>query len=73
MGRHFEYLSRATEQGQVVLAGRTAESFDQTFGLVIFDADSEEAAQTFMRADPAVAAGVMTASLHPYSIALQRN
>jgi uncharacterized protein YciI len=45
---------------------------DQTFGLVIFEAASEEAAQAFMRADPAVAAGVMTASLHPYSIALQR-
>jgi uncharacterized protein YciI len=56
----------------VVLAGRTSEPMDQTFGLVIFEADSEEAAQAFMQADPAVTAGVMTASLHPYSIALQR-
>jgi uncharacterized protein len=72
VGRHFQYLSKATETGQVVLAGRTSESFDRTFGLVIFEADSDDAAQAFMASDPAVVAGVMSASLHPYSIALQR-
>jgi len=45
---------------------------DKRFGLVIFEAGSEAAAQEFMRSDPAVAGGVMTATLHPYSIALQR-
>ena len=72
VARHFQYLSDATEGGQVQLAGRTAEPFDKTFGLVIFDAESEHAARAFMQADPAVVAGVMTATLHPYSIALQR-
>jgi uncharacterized protein YciI len=69
---HFQHLSRATERGQVVLAGRTDESMDKRFGLVIFEAESEEAALAFMQSDPAVAGGVMTATLHPYSIALQR-
>ena len=69
---HFQYLSKATEDGKVILAGRTDESFDKTFGLVIYEAESEEVARTFMESDPAVAAGVMTATLHPYSIALQR-
>ena len=69
---HFQYLSKATEAGKVILAGRTDESFDNTFGLVIYEAESEAAARAFMESDPAVAAGVMTATLHPYSIALQR-
>ena len=69
---HFQYLSKATEAGKIILAGRTDESFDKTFGLVIYEAESEEAARAFMEFDPAVAAGVMTATLHPYSIALQR-
>ncbi len=69
---HFQYLSKATEAGRVILAGRTDESFDKTFGLVIYEAESEAAARAFMESDPAVAAGVMTATLHPYSIALQR-
>lgn len=69
---HFQYLAKATESGKVVLAGRTDESHDRTFGLVIYEAESEEAARVFMESDPAVAAGVMTATLHPYSIALQR-
>jgi len=69
---HFQYLSRATRAGKVILAGRTDEGFETTFGLVIYEAESEEAARAFMESDPAVVAGVMTASLHPYSIALQR-
>jgi uncharacterized protein YciI len=69
---HFRRLAQATEAGQVVLAGRSSEPLDKTFGIVIFEADNEEAARAFMNADPAVEAGVMTATLHPYSIALQR-
>ena len=69
---HFQYLSKATQAGTVILAGRTDESFDKTFGLVLYEAESEQAARAFMESDPAVAAGVMTATLHPYSIALQR-
>lgn len=70
--RHFDRLKKATESGQVILAGRTSEPLDKTFGLVVFEAESEQAARAFMEADPAVQAGVMTATLHPYSVALQR-
>jgi uncharacterized protein len=72
VGQHFEYLKQATAAGQVLLAGRTNEPLDKTFGLVIFQADNEAAAQAFMQGDPAVAAGVMTATLHPYALALMR-
>jgi uncharacterized protein len=72
VARHFEYLAQAAKSGQVILAGRTTEPLDETFGLVIFEADSEAAAAEFMRSDPAVQAGLMTATLHPYAVALQR-
>jgi uncharacterized protein YciI len=52
--------------------GRTSEALDRTFGLVVFEADSEAATQAFVQADPAVKAGVMTATLQPYVVALQR-
>ena len=69
---HFERLKIGTEAGMVILAGRTNEPLDKTFGLVIFEAKDEEAARRYMESDPAVTAGVMTATLHPYSVALLR-
>ncbi len=72
IGRHFARLATATDAGQVILAGRTTEALDKTFGLVIFEAESEEAARLFMESDPAVEANIMSATLHPYSVALYR-
>jgi uncharacterized protein len=72
VSRHFARLSAATKTGQVIFAGKTSEPLDVTFGLVVFEAESAEAARQFMETDPAVAAGVMTATLHPYALALQR-
>jgi uncharacterized protein len=69
---HFARLQRETAAGRVILAGRTTEPLDRTFGLVVFEAPSDDSAAAFMRADPAVAAGVMTATVHPYSVALLR-
>lgn len=70
--RHFERLKKITAEGSVILAGRTTESMDKTFGLVVFEAENEAAAKAFMEADPAVMEGVMTATLHPYRVSLQR-
>ena len=72
VAQHFERLVRATQSGQVILAGRTEEPLDRTFGLVIFEADSEAAAREFMQSDPVIIAGLMTATLHRYAVALQR-
>jgi uncharacterized protein YciI len=72
IGRHFQHLKDATAARKIVLAGRTTEPGDRTFGLVIFEAADETAARTFMESDPAVVAGLMTATLHPFTIALQR-
>lgn len=72
VGQHYERLAQAAARGEVILAGRTNEALDQSFGIVIFEADNEQVARQFMHADPAVIAGIMSATLHPYTVALQR-
>lgn len=72
LSRHFARFKRATETGELILAGRTPEPGDKTFGIAIFEATDEAAARKFMEGDPAVAAGLMTAELHPFAVALQR-
>jgi uncharacterized protein YciI len=72
VNRHLANFKAAVESGQLILAGRTMESGDKTFGIAIFEAADEVAARKFMESDPAVAAGVMTAELHPFAVVLQR-
>ncbi|KJL43350.1 YciI family protein [Microbacterium trichothecenolyticum] len=72
VGEHFAYLVELRDRGVLVLAGRTQET-EGTFGITIFEADDEPAARAVMNADPAVAAGVFVASLHPYRIAVARD
>jgi uncharacterized protein YciI len=67
MEEHFQYLKHATESGRVVLAGPC---LDDTFGLVIFHAEDDAAAQAFMFGDPSVKKNVMVAELHPMRISL---
>ena len=73
LGRHFNRFKDAIKSGQLILAGRTNEPGDKTFGIAIFEAPDEAAARKFMEEDPTVAGGLMTAELHPFSVALQRN
>jgi uncharacterized protein len=69
--RHFARFQEAIKSGQLILAGRTKEPGDKTFGIAIFRASDEAAARAFMEADPAVLAGLMTAELHPFAVALE--
>jgi uncharacterized protein len=70
VAEHFAYLSALTAQGIVILAGRTLTADERSFGIVIFEADSESAARELMSRDPAVLQGVMRAELWPFRIAL---
>lgn len=67
---HLAYLKALVDEGTVLMAGRTLTNDETTFGIVILRAESEIAARALMRADPAVAAGVMYAELFPYRVAL---
>ena len=70
--RHFARFQEAAKSGQLILAGRTNEPGDKTFGVAIFEASDEATARKFMQADPAIAGGLMTADLHPFAVALER-
>jgi uncharacterized protein YciI len=69
--RHFVRFQDAIKSGELILAGRTSEPGDKTFGIAIFQAKDEAAARKFLVEDPAVASGLMTAELHPFSVALE--
>ncbi len=69
MDEHYEYLKKATEKGTVLLAGPC---LDETFGVVVLNAESEAAAREFMLNDPSVSSNVMMAELHPMRISLMR-
>ncbi|MCP4423628.1 MAG: hypothetical protein GY803_03960 [Chloroflexi bacterium] len=70
VSQHFNYLKDLSERGVVLLAGRTLNADESSFGIVIFAAESEAAAQLIVDNDPAVSQGVMRAKLYPYRIAL---
>jgi uncharacterized protein YciI len=70
VGQHFSHLQQLVAQGTVLMAGRTLNADEHTFGIVVFLAESEAQAQELVRSDPAVKQGVMHAELFPYRVAL---
>ena len=71
VGRHFRRLQQLHSEGKVVLAGKTQDDADESqFGVVILEVNSEDEARKIMEDDDAVRAGVMTARLFPFRVAL---
>ncbi len=70
VARHFAYLQELNRKGIVQLAGRTLTDDGTAFGITLLAVETEEEARTIMEQDPAVAEGVMTASLYPFRVAL---
>jgi uncharacterized protein YciI len=68
--QHFAYLKRLTAAGTVLMAGRTLNADEHTFGIVGFVAESTAQAAEVVQDDPAVQQGIMQAELFPYRIAL---
>jgi len=66
---HFAYLQELAAAGVVLLFGRTQTTGPDTFGIVIFRAESADAAHRIMADDPAVQARVMRAEVFPFRIA----
>ena len=71
VAEHFAYLQDLNARGIIILVGRTLTTDENTMGLTIFRAESEEAARQIMNGDPAVKKGVMTATLYPFKVFLQ--
>ena len=59
---HSANLRQLRQEGRIVVGGRYGE-----VGLVLLRATSEEEVRTLLAADPALAASVFTASIHPWS------
>jgi uncharacterized protein YciI len=70
VSEHFAHLAALTEQGVMLFVGRTQDNSPRTFGIAVFQTDSEEHARAIMDSDPAVQKGVMHAELFPFRIAL---
>lgn len=70
---HFERLKELTEKGTVIMAGRTINSDESQFGIVIFEAADINEAEIFMNEDPAVKEKIMSAELFPFRVAVMRN
>jgi uncharacterized protein YciI len=64
---HFEYLKKGLADKRVILAGPC---LDGEFGIVIFRAASKKDAEDFMKSDPSVKKGVMTAELHSFRVSI---
>lgn len=71
VAEHFAYLQDLTAKGTIILVGRTLTTDENTMGLAVFRAESEDEARRIMNGDPAVAKGVMTATLYPFKVVLQ--
>ena len=69
MEEHFLRLKKGVTDGRVVLAGPCT---DGAFGIVIFQADSQEDAADYASGDPAVESGLMSVELHPFRISLMQ-
>lgn len=70
VSEHFAHLEALTEQGVMLLVGRTQDNSPRTFGIAIFRAESAERAAEIMNSDPAVRKGIMHAELFPFKISL---
>lgn len=68
VAEHFEYVSRLTEEGVMILVGRTQTTGPDTMGLAFYAAGDDVAARAIMQADPAIRQGVMTGALYPFAI-----
>ena len=70
IGEHFSYLERLVAKGVVFMAGRTLNTDDSSFGIVVFVASSELEALALMNGDPAVKQGLVKAELFPFTAPL---
>ena len=69
---HFEHLKQLAEEGTVILAGRTLNTDESQFGIVILEAETKKRALMIMKSDPALKRGLMNGELYPYRIATKR-
>lgn len=68
LSEHVNYLEALTNEGVVLVFGRTQNNDSSTFGIAIFRAESDDAARSIMNNDPAVKKGIMRAEIFAYKV-----
>jgi uncharacterized protein YciI len=71
MAAHRKYMETLAEGGQLVLTG-VSEGSTEVDGLVIVNADSEDAARAIVERDPFVRGGLVRAEVRPFRTVLIR-
>jgi uncharacterized protein YciI len=70
---HLAHLQRAKDAGKLILAGRTLDPDGAGPAIVVFQAESAEEAKRLFEAEPFLARGFCTATLHPFSNPITRD
>ncbi len=67
---HFAYLRQLMDDGILILAGRTLNTDDTSFGIAVFEARDDEHIRQITARDPGVAQKLFRAEWYPYRMAL---
>lgn len=70
VSQHFDYWSDLARKDIAILLGRTQTTDARTFGIAIFNAESQQHAEQIAQKDPAISNHVMHAEIFPYRIAI---
>ena len=68
VSEHAAYLEGLVMEGVASFVGRTTNTETNSFGIIVFQAASEEEARSLMHDDPAVKKRVMRAELFPFRV-----
>lgn len=68
VNNHFLRLQNDFKEGKVLHVGRTEDPTFEGYGFVIYQAEDDVEAKTYMEDDPAVKGGQMTATFQAYKI-----
>src|SRR5260221_5970763 len=68
MQEHLDHLKSLEAKRVIVVAGRTLNSDETTFGIVMFRADTAAAARDILNSDPGIQNGLFKRTLFPFQI-----
>ena len=70
LSQHVGYLRMLQETGVLIFCGGSSNAREASFGIVIFNANDEQAAQRVAENDPAIVNGVLKFTLFPFFVGL---
>lgn len=70
MANHFAYTNQLFSEGKITFDGAC---LDGALGLIVYKAESEEAALEMFHNDPLVKSGIVDTELHPFRVVHMAN